>query len=186
METAVFASSFALIALAELGDKTQLLAMALATRYRISTVLSGVVVATALLMLLAVGVGQFLFYLIPVDLMRTLAGIAFIAFGLWVLKDDDDDGGGMNTPFNPFLTVFLTFLLAEFGDKTQLATVPLAATTSSAAMVWAGATLGMLSANGTGVVFGNRLRERVSPGLIKKMAAALFIIFGILFLGLGI
>jgi putative Ca2+/H+ antiporter (TMEM165/GDT1 family) len=183
MEAAVFASSFVLIALAELGDKTQLLTMALATRYRLSTVLPGVVLATGLLMLLAVGVGQFVYYLIPVWLVKALAGMVFLGFGVWILKGDDDDDEGFKTGFSPFATVFLTFLLAELGDKTQLAVIPLAATTPNTPLVWAGATLGMISANGLGILFGNHLGGRVQEELIKKIAAVLFMLFGVFFLG---
>ena len=186
MEIIAFFSAFVLIALAELGDKTMLLTLALATRYRLVTVLSGVFLATGLLMLLPVVVGRFVYEIIPEYVVGAAAGIIFIAFGVWMLKEDDDDDDNeeeVKSRFGPFATVFLTFLLAEFGDKTQLATIPLAVKYStSLGMVWLGATLGMVGVNAGGIVLGNRLGEKMDSEVVEKAAGVLFIIFGLVFL----
>lgn len=175
-----FFSSFFVIGVAELGDKTQLLTMALSTKYDLKTVISGVFVATAVLMVIPVALGGFLGSLIPLSYVQFLAGVLFILFGVWILFSDEEDAEDHGRGVNPFLAVTSAFFLAEFGDKTQLATVALAVKFGSFWQVWLGATLGMAVANSVGVVVGNRLRAGLPREAIEKVAAFIFILFGIL------
>lgn len=180
MDLIPLVSTFVFIAVAELGDKTQLLTMAFATRYRIKDVLASVLAASAVLMVIAVLAGRVLFELLPTTYVQMIAGILFIIFALWILFFDEEEGEEENekTGKTPFLTVFGAFILAETGDKTQLATVALVVKYNALFEVWAGATLGMFAANSIGIIAGNRIREMFPEELIKRIAAALFLIFG--------
>ena len=175
-----YLASVIFVVLAEMGDKTQLLAMAFATRYRWQTVMWGVFVATLGNHLLAVLVGQYLTNLLPMRHIQTAAAASFILFGLWTLRGDMLHGEDRRFNFSPFWTVAVAFFFAEMGDKTQLATVALAAKFQSIMGVWLGTTTGMLVADaigiGVGIVLGKKLPER----LIKWFAALVFIAFGII------
>ena len=131
-----FWASLIFVVLAEMGDKTQLLAMAFATRYKATTVLWGVFVATALNHLLAVAVGNYLTTFIPLAWIQIAAAASFILFGLWTLRGDRLEGEDERFSFSPFWTVAIAFFVAEMGDKTQLATVALAAKYQSPVAVW--------------------------------------------------
>ncbi len=183
-----FLASAILILLAELGDKTQLMALAFATRYRAREVLGGILAATLLLNLLAAVAGQLLGLALPLTYIQFLAGIAFIGFGIWTLRGEELGGEPKKRPkFGPFLTVALTFFLAELGDKTQLATVSLAAKYSTSGIslfgsfgqVWLGATLGMVVADGLAIVIGSVMGKKLPEKLIRWIAAGIFIIFGV-------
>jgi putative Ca2+/H+ antiporter (TMEM165/GDT1 family) len=177
MDTLPLLSTFAVIALAELGDKTQLLAMALATRYKPRDVLVSVFAASALLMLLAVSVGRILYILIPASVVQLIAGALFLLFAFWILYSDKEE----ETLFSgktPFLAVFGAFILAEIGDKTQLAAVALTVKYNVLFEVWAGATAGMFAANSIGIVAGSKMGTRLPQKLVKRVAAGLFFIFG--------
>jgi putative Ca2+/H+ antiporter (TMEM165/GDT1 family) len=181
MDLLPFISTFGIIALAELGDKTQLLTMAFATRYRAKDVLASVLAASAVLMVLAVLAGRVLFELIPTTYVQIIAGVLFIIFAFWILffDEEEEEENRENSGKAPFLTVFGAFMLAETGDKTQIATFALAAVNYNALFeVWAGATLGMFAANSIGIITGNRIREKFPEELIKKVAALLFFVFG--------
>jgi putative Ca2+/H+ antiporter (TMEM165/GDT1 family) len=179
MELLPLLSTFAIITIAELGDKTQLLTMAFATRYRARDVLASVLAASALLMLLAVFVGRVFSELIPASYVQLLAGVLFLLFAFWILFFDVGGGEeGSHYGKTPFLTVFGAFILAETGDKTQLAALALAVKYNALLEVWIGATLGMFVANSIGVVAGNRIKEKLPEKLIKRVAAALFFLFG--------
>jgi putative Ca2+/H+ antiporter (TMEM165/GDT1 family) len=183
VDLTLFTSTYILIALAEIGDKTQLLGIALASRYRAKTVLLGMAVSTSFLMLLAVAVGQLLYRFLPMNFVYLSSGIFFIFFGLLILKSGGEEKvKGLSIRLSPVIAVFLTFLLAELGDKTQLAVIPLAATSSSVFSIWSGATLGMVTVNGAGIFVGNKIKEIISESYVKKIAAALFFIFGVLFI----
>jgi putative Ca2+/H+ antiporter (TMEM165/GDT1 family) len=123
-----FAVATILIALAELGDKTQLLALALALRYKVWQVLVGIFVATLAVHLLSTVVGQLVGDVIPKLWLSVVTGVLFIAFGIWTLRgDDDSDGDAPVSRFGPILTVGIAFFLAELGDKTQIMTISIAA-----------------------------------------------------------
>jgi putative Ca2+/H+ antiporter (TMEM165/GDT1 family) len=173
------ASSFVLVAASEMGDKTQLLAFSLATRFRRPwPIMAGILVATLANHGLASSLGSLVSAHVPPRLMAAVLGATFIGFGLWTLKPDtleeDDRGPGRGA----FLTTVVLFFLAEMGDKTQLATVALAARFQSVAVVTAGTTLGMLAADGLAVFLGDRLAGRLDMVLIRRLAAALFFAFG--------
>ncbi len=179
LETVGF--SFLLVAASEMGDKTQLLAFSLAARYRRPwTVLGGILVATVLNHLLAATAGSWVAAQVPPRLMAAALGATFIAFGLWTLKPDRLDEARGPDRFGPFLATTVLFFLAEMGDKTQLATVALAARYSSVLAVTAGTTAGMLAADGLAVFLGERLAARVQLRWVRLVAAALFFAFGAL------
>lgn len=177
---AAFLSSFFLIFLAEMGDKTQLVALAFATRYKVKDVLLGIFFATLLVHLFSVFLGGGIGAVIPVLYVKWLAGLSFIGFGIWTLRGDTlEDGEKKSGRFGPFLTVATAFFLAELGDKTMLATVTLAAQTRSFAGVWLGSTAGMVAADGLAIIVGITLGKRIPEKAIKYAAAAIFIICGI-------
>jgi putative Ca2+/H+ antiporter (TMEM165/GDT1 family) len=173
-----FLASLAIVFLAEMGDKTQLLAMAFATRYRWQTVLLGVFAATAANHLLAVGVGNYLTNIVPLPHIKIAAATSFILFGLWTLRGDKLNNEDKRFNFNPFWTVAVAFFLAEMGDKTQLATVALAAEFTTVMPVWLGTTTGMLIADAAGIVAGIVLHKKIPERQIKWFAALVFIAFG--------
>ena len=174
-----FLTSLAIVFLAEMGDKTQLLAMAFATRFRWQTVLWGVFAATAANHLFAVVVGNYLTNIIPLTYIRIAAAISFILFGLWTLRGDELGDEDKKFNFSPFWTVTLAFFIAEMGDKTQLATVALAAEFNTIMPVWIGTTTGMLIADAVGIIVGIVLHKKIPEKQIKWFAAMVFIAFGL-------
>jgi putative Ca2+/H+ antiporter (TMEM165/GDT1 family) len=177
---AAFAASFVLIVLAEMGDKTQFLAMSFATRYNAYTVLFAVFLATMANFAITVTVGQLLTTIIPLDLISLAASLSFIGFGLWTLRDEKPKSEDKKVSrFGVVGTVFTAFFIGEFGDKTQLATISLAAQYRSAVSVFIGATLGMLAADGIGIVAGVVLGKRIPQRTIKWVSATIFLIFGL-------
>lgn len=174
-----FMTACIFVVLAEMGDKTQLLAMAFATRYNWKTVMAGVFVATIFNHFMAVAVGSYLNEFIPMDVIQLAASISFIIFGLWTIRGDKLDGEDKETGRSPFWTVAIAFFLAEMGDKTQLATVALAAQFHTIIPVWMGTTAGMMIADGFGVIVGNVLGKRIPERTVKWAAAGIFILFGL-------
>lgn len=167
------------VVLAEMGDKTQLLAMAFATRFKASTVLWGVFVATAANHLLAVEVGTWLTNFIPLSYIQIAAAASFVLFGLWTIRGDELKNEDKRFSFNPFWTVAIAFFVAEMGDKTQLATVALAAKYQTILPVWAGTTGGMMIADAFGIGVGIMLGKKIPERFVKWGAAAIFILFGL-------
>lgn len=174
-----FLASAAFVVLAEMGDKTQLLAMAFATRYRWQTVMWGVFVATILNHLFAVIVGSYLTQIIPMEYIQIAAAISFIIFGLWTIRGDQLNGEDKVSKYGPFWTVAIAFFIAEMGDKTQLATVALAAQFNAIIPVWLGTTTGMMIADGIGIIIGIVLGKRIPERAVKWAAAMIFIFFGL-------
>ena len=174
-----FLTSLAIVVLAEMGDKTQLLAMAFATRFRWQTVLLAVFVATAANHLFAVYVGAYLTSIIPLQYIKIAASASFILFGLWTIRGDELDEEDKRFNFNPFWTVTLAFFLAEMGDKTQLATVALAAEFNTILPVWLGTTTGMMIADAVGILAAIVLHKKIPEKQIKWIAALIFIGFGL-------
>lgn len=180
-----FLLSFTVIFVAELGDKSQLMAMTFATRHRFWTVLGGITTATALVHLVSVGVGAILGEAFPTRPITFLAGIAFLAFGFWTLRGDklsaEEKAKATQTTRSAFFAVGIAFFLAELGDKTMLATITLA-TTHGWFGTWIGSTLGMVAADamaiGVGALLGRSLPERI----VRIGAAVLFFIFGAILL----
>ena len=174
-----FLTSLAFVVLAEMGDKTQLLAMAFATRIRWQTVMWGVFGATAANHFLAVLAGNYLTHIVPMLWIKVVAALSFIGFGLWTLQGDRLEGEDERFHFSPFWTVAVAFFLAEMGDKTQLATVALAADFNTVVPVWAGTTAGMLIADAVGIIISIVLQKRLPEKQIKWFAALVFIGFGV-------
>jgi len=175
-----FLTSLLFVVLAEMGDKTQLLAMAFASRYKASVVMLGVFIATIFNHALAVGVGQLLTTVIPIDIIRFAAALSFIAFGLWTLHADTlGDEDKKSCHINPLVCVATAFFLAEMGDKTQLATISLAVQFRSPFAVLAGTTCGMLIADAIGIVIGVMMHKHLPQGLLQTVCACVFMLFGL-------
>jgi putative Ca2+/H+ antiporter (TMEM165/GDT1 family) len=161
-----------------MGDKTQLLAFSLATRYRRPwVVMAGILAATLANHALAAGVGTLVSTHVPPRVMAGVLAATFLAFGLWTLRPDTLDEDAAPSRFGPFVTTTVLFFLAEMGDKTQLATVALAARYQSVVRVTIGTTLGMLAADGLAVFLGEKLAARVQQRSIRIAAATLFFAF---------
>jgi len=172
--------AFFLVLIAEMGDKTQLVALAFATRYKPAVVMAGVFVATLVIHLFSVVIGEIAGVALPLFWINLLAGLAFIGFGFWTLRGDElgDEDKLAQGKFGPFMTVAITFFLAELGDKTMLATVTIASQQASFVGVWIGSTLGMVVADGIAIVVGKILGKRLPEKLIKYGAAGIFIVSG--------
>lgn len=175
----VFLASLFLVTLAEMGDKTQLLAMAFATRYPWPTVLAGVFAATVVNHLLAVEAGTYLTRIVPLLYIQVAAAASFILFGLWTLRGDELAGEDKAIGRSPFWTVAIAFFIAEMGDKTQLATLALAIQYNTVVPVWLGTTAGMMVADGIGIGIGVVLGKKIPERLVKWVSALIFIAFGI-------
>jgi putative Ca2+/H+ antiporter (TMEM165/GDT1 family) len=176
-----FIASLIFVVLAEMGDKTQLLAMAFATRYKASQVLIAVFIATVLNHALAVFVGGLLVKVIPLYIISLVAGASFIVFGLWTLHGDTLNGEDKKpSKWGPITTVAIAFFLAEMGDKTQLATISLAVEYRNFFGVLAGTTTGMIIADAFGIIVGVVLKKHIPDKVIKWVAAIIFILFGII------
>ncbi|WP_092366539.1 TMEM165/GDT1 family protein [Phytopseudomonas seleniipraecipitans] len=166
-----------IVALAEIGDKTQLLALFLAARFRRPwPIIWGMVVATLANHLVAGAVGNWVAGLLSPAVLSWILAASFIAVALWTLIPDklDDDESSNLKRYGPFLTTLIAFFLAEMGDKTQVATVMLAAQYPHFMMVVIGTTLGMLIANVPVVLAGNLAADRLPLTLIRRLAAAAF------------
>jgi putative Ca2+/H+ antiporter (TMEM165/GDT1 family) len=177
-----FLVSTGIVALAEMGDKTQLLSLVLAARFRKPwPIVLGILVATLANHGLAGALGSWVTTLMGPDVLRWVLGASFIAMALWMLipdKLDDDDEGQAAPRFGVFLTTVLAFFLAEMGDKTQIATVMLAAQYNAWATVVAGTTLGMMLANAPVVWLGDAITRRVPLRMVHIVSAVIFMVLG--------
>jgi len=174
--------STGIVALAEIGDKTQLLALVLAARFKKPwPIVAGILVATLANHAIAGAVGAWLTQQLGADTMRWILGISFIAMAVWMLIPDkiDDDEQTKANRYGVFLTTTVLFFLIEIGDKTQVATVALAARFPDLLMVVLGTTLGMMLANAPVVFFGDALAKKVPLKLVHAVTA-------LIFLGLGV
>ena len=202
---AAFIIALVLVLLAELGDKTQLLVLAFAARYRPTHVIAGVAIAVLLLQLMAVLLGTVAGSLLPDKVVALLAGVLFIGFGVWTWRDasggEGEETGTRSRRLGPVLTVAAAFFVAELGDKTQLMTVSIAADPSAALRtleqiapnlqppvpgtlgtfigVWIGSSIGMLLADGLALVIGFVLGARLPERAIRRFAAIVFVVFGV-------
>ncbi|MFA5362943.1 MAG: TMEM165/GDT1 family protein [Candidatus Omnitrophota bacterium] len=177
---AAFIAAFMFVILAEMGDKTQLLAMAFAARYNPYKVLLAVFLATVLNHSLAVAVGHFLTTVIPLDIISFIAALSFILFGLWTIRGDKLEGEDKKeSRFGPVLTVGIAFFLAEMGDKTQLATVSLAVEYRNMLGVLMGTTLAMVTADGIGILVGTVMRKHIPEKTIQWISVLVFVLFGL-------
>lgn len=175
-----FLMSLSFIFLAELGDKSMLLAMAFAAKYPARIVLAGVFCATALNHFLVVALGGYVIDVVQGNTIALVCSASFIFFGLWTFRGDkisEDDMG--KDKATPFLTVATAFFISEMGDKTQLATLALAAQYQSLMPVWLGSTLGMVAADSAGIVAGIYLGKKIPENAIKCVCGSIFILTGI-------
>jgi putative Ca2+/H+ antiporter (TMEM165/GDT1 family) len=174
--------SFGVIFVAELGDKSQLMALTFATRFRVWPVLVGITIATAVVHLVSVGIGYGLGAALPTGWIELAAALAFLAFGIWTLKGDnltEDEQEKVNRAGKrAVIAVGVAFFLAELGDKTMLATITLA-TDHGWFGTWLGSTLGMVAADALAIVVGRALGRKLPEKAIAYGAAALFFAFGI-------
>ena len=183
-----FLLSTGVVALAEIGDKTQLLAFILAAQFRKPVpIILGILIATLANHALAAALGLSVAALIEPQTLRWVLGLSFIAMAIWILIPDrlDEDDAKL-ARFGVFGTTLIAFFIAEIGDKTQVATVALAAQYQSIVLVVAGTTLGMLIANVPAVILGDRIAGRLPVHLVHRVAAAIFALLGLLtLLGVG-
>jgi putative Ca2+/H+ antiporter (TMEM165/GDT1 family) len=186
-----FVLSFWVIFLAELGDKSQLMALAFASRYPARTVLVAVSVATLLVHAGSVLLGSAFALALPTSTIQVVAGLAFLGFAAWTVRGDKlgevDEDRAKRTGRLALVTVGSAFFLAELGDKTMLATVTLA-TTEEPIGTWLGSTAGMVAADALAIAIGATLGTRLPERVIKLAAAAAFVVFGALLVaeGLGV
>ena len=183
-----FLVSTGIVALAEIGDKTQLLAFILAARFRKPVpIILGILVATLTNHFLAGMLGSWITILLGPETLRWVLGVSFIAMALWTLVPDKyDEKDAKLVRFGVFGTTLIAFFLAEMGDKTQIATVALAAQYRAVIQVVAGTTLGMMIANVPAVLLGDRIAAKVPVRAVHGVAAAIFVVLGVVtLLGAG-
>ncbi|MFD1812220.1 TMEM165/GDT1 family protein [Rhodococcus gannanensis] len=177
--------SFGVIFVAELGDKSQLMAMTFALRYRWWVVVGGITAATTVVHLVSVAVGHSLGAALPTQAIGIVGGLAFIGFAAWTLRgdslSDDEQNKAGRVGASAFLAVMSAFFLAELGDKTMLATITLA-TDNDWVGVWIGSTVGMVAADALAIVVGAVLGKHLPERFIQLAAATLFLVFGVLLL----
>ena len=176
-----FLVSTGIVALAEIGDKTQLLAFMLAARFRRPLpIILGILVATLANHALAGAVGAWITRVLGPDLLRWILGVSFIAMAIWTLIPDKYEDEKESAPrFGVFGTTLVAFFLLEMGDKTQIATVALAAKYSSLVAVVAGTTCGMMLANVPAVLLGEVAAKKLSMRVVHAIAAAIFLVLGV-------
>lgn len=172
--------AFLLIFAAELGDKTQIIAMTFATQYKVQEVLAGVFMGVFLNHGLAIVLGRYISKLIPINLIQIVAGIMFVIFGLLALREEELDEKGSRKAFSPILTVALAFFIGELGDKTQLTAMTLSAEGNYPFFILLGTTLGMLGTSGLGIYVGSKIGKKVPDLLIKTISSMVFLFFGTL------
>ncbi|MBU1618580.1 MAG: TMEM165/GDT1 family protein [Gammaproteobacteria bacterium] len=177
-----FVASFASVAVAEIGDKTQLLSLFLAARFRSrGAIIAGILVATLLNHAASAWFGAWVAQFIPEGWHAWLLGGSFIAVALWLLIPDKDESEEVSVlKYGAFFASCILFFLAEIGDKTQVATVLLAATYPQTWQVILGTTIGMLAANVPVVYAGSWLLERISLDWARRVACAIFMLLGVL------
>lgn len=183
-----FLVSTGIVALAEVGDKTQLLSLVLAAKFRKPVpIILGILVATLLNHAGAGAIGAWMTAWLGENVLRWVLGLGFLAMAVWIMipdKLDDTDASGSSSRHSVFVTTLLAFFIAEMGDKTQIATVALAAQYAplqQAALFWvvAGTTLGMMLANVPVVLLGDKLAHRLPLQWVHGVAAVLFVLLGI-------
>jgi putative Ca2+/H+ antiporter (TMEM165/GDT1 family) len=178
-----FLVSLSTVAIAEMGDRTQLLSLMLAAHYRRPwPILAGVLCATLANHILAALVGVRLGRFLTPSVLDAVVGVSMIGMALWALKPDTLEESGGTRSASAFLATLVAFFIAEIGDKTQIATVALAAAYSNLAAVVAGTTAGMLLANAPVVFLGKAFSDRLPLKTLHRVASALFLVLGAVFI----
>jgi putative Ca2+/H+ antiporter (TMEM165/GDT1 family) len=178
-----FFISTGVVALGEMGDKTQLLAIVLAAAFRKPVpIIAGIFVATVLNHAAAGALGGWVAQLMGPDVLRWVIGLSFLAMAGWMLVPDeiDDETAAGGQRFGVFGTTVIAFFLAEMGDKTQIATVALAARYTDVVAVVLGTTVGMMLDNVPAVLLGDRIAKKVSMKLVHGVAALIFAVLGVM------
>lgn len=175
-----FVRAVSLIFFAEMGDKTQILAMAFATKYKVRNVLLGILIGSFLNHGLAVLLGSALSSVVPVELLQLIAGVSFVGFALWTLKSDEDEEEEVKKSYGPIVTVALAFFIGELGDKTQLTAIVLATDASYPLFILLGTVTGMVITGGIGIYVGSKLGSKIPEFTIKMVSAAVFMFFGVI------
>ncbi|SDI58232.1 TMEM165/GDT1 family protein [Nonomuraea jiangxiensis] len=177
--------SLAVIFVAELGDKSQLMALTFATRFKTWPVLLGITIATTVVHLVSVAVGGVIGDALPTTAISVVAGLAFLAFAVWTLRGDelseDESRKAQRATANVLFAVTVAFFLSELGDKTMLATITLA-TQHGWLGTWIGSTVGMVAADALAILVGRLMGKHLPEKAIKYGAAAAFAIFGVILL----
>lgn len=180
-------TAFVVVFVAELGDRTQLLLLALATRHAVLPVAVGTLLGYSVTTVVAVALGAVVGSALPETAVQVGGGLLFLGFAVWTLvgdDDDDDDGADAHAQRRPLAlmgSIAGAIMVSEIGDKSMLATATLA-TDGDPVLVWIGALLGILSAGGLGIAAGRLLADRVDPRLLRWASAALFAAFGVVML----
>ena len=181
--------SFVVIFVAELGDKSQLMAMAFAARYKALPVLIGITVATAVVHAISVAIGVLVGAQLPTRTINIVAGLAFFGFAAWTIRgdrlDEAEEARATRRARSAVIAASIAFFLAELGDKTMLATITLA-TTEGAFGTWLGSTLGMVAADALAIFVGKQLGTRLPERTVKIGAALSFVAFGTLLVFEGV
>lgn len=184
-----FLLSFGIIFAAELGDKSQLMALAFAARYRALPILIGISLATAVVHAFSVFAGAVVGVALPTHVIAVVAGLAFFAFAAWTLRgdalDEDEVERANRSTRSAVLAASGAFFLAELGDKTMLATITLA-TKEGLVGTWAGSTVGMVAADALAILVGQQLGARLPERGIRIGAAVTFAVFGVLLVAEGL
>lgn len=182
----IFLTVLATIFIAEMGDKTQLLLVAMAGKHKISHILTGTWLATAVLNLMAVGLGAALGSFLDMRIIKSAAALAFFWFAYNALKSDggDEEEKEVKSKFGPVIGIFTAFFIGELGDKTQLSAITLAAaytnhSIANACYVFLGCTLGLILADFLGLVVGVVLNSRLPAGILNKLSFLIFAFFGV-------
>lgn len=163
-----------------MGDKTQLLSIVLMARYRKPwTILAAVLVATLANHALAAWAGVKIGQLVDADTLRWALALTFFIFAAWLLVPDKEGEISGTSHFGVFVTTLISFFIAEMGDKTQLATIALGANYANIWLVTIGSTVGMMGSNALAVFLGEPLLKRIPMAWVRRIAAALFVIFGL-------
>jgi len=181
--------STGIIFAAELGDKSQLMALAFASRYRAWPVLAGITLSTAVVHALSVIAGASVAGRVPTGVINVIAGMAFIAFAVWTLRGDElteaDENRARTGGRSALVAAGVAFFIAELGDKTMLATITLA-TRYEVIGTWAGSTIGMVAADAVAIAVGALLGRRLPERTVRVVAAVLFVVFGLVLIVEGL
>lgn len=170
-----------IVFVAEMGDKTQFMTLSFSTRYRTSVVLLGVCLGTVAISLISAFVGEVVGKALPFFWINLIAGIIFIAFGLWSLRGESPtEESRTRGHWGPLVTVAATFFVAELGDRTMLATIMIASRERSFLGVWLGSTVGLVSANALAIVVGKLLGKQLPIKVLKYGTAIIFVVSGVL------
>lgn len=177
-----FIKAFVLIFFAEMGDKSQLIAMTFATQYKLKTVLIGIFIGTAINHIIAISIGVFLSQLIPIAIVQVSASLFFLIFGLLTLREEPEETTDekRKLSIHPIIMIATVFFIGELGDKTQLTTIALASHSISPVITLFGTTIGMFVTSIIGIFIGYKFGKDIPEFTIKISSASIFIIFGLI------